>query len=136
MRHANPATFALALGIQLDDVTAATNGGEQQILISKDEAFTKFTEGVMLDDVAPEDYIDYVRASRLVVRDLQLSPGQLGLIMNGRVSVSVEKQCLAQVSQRFPIYLRLWDPSTQVNSVLQILKLWRTMNIGDALSPL
>lgn len=89
MRDAIPATFALALGIQLDDVIAATNDGEQQIPMTKDEAFAKFTKGVMLDDVAPEEYVDYVRASRLVVRDLQFSPGQLGLIMNGRVSLLV-----------------------------------------------
>ena len=95
MRRASPATFALALGIQVDDATAATNDGEQQNPITKDEAFAKLTEGVLLDNVAPEEYIDYVRASRLVVRDLQFSSGQLGLVMNGRVSVSVETPCLA-----------------------------------------
>jgi UDP-glucose:glycoprotein glucosyltransferase len=97
MRRASPATFALVLGIQLDDAATATNDGEQQIPITKDEAFAKFTEGVKLDDVAPQEYVDYVRASRLVVRDLQISPGELGLVMNGRVSVTVKKQCLAQV---------------------------------------
>jgi UDP-glucose:glycoprotein glucosyltransferase len=90
MRRAKPATFALALGIQLDDATAATDEGEQQIPMTKDEAFAMFTKGVMLDDFAPEEYVDYVRASRLVVRDLQFSPGQLGLVMNGRVSLLVE----------------------------------------------
>jgi UDP-glucose:glycoprotein glucosyltransferase len=102
MLQAKPATLALALGIQLDDGTAATYNGEQQIPITKDEAFAKFTNGVKLDDVAPEEYIDYVRASRLVVRDLQFSPGQSGLVVNGRVSL-VQNQCLAQVSQRFLI---------------------------------
>ena len=87
MRHARPATFALALGIQLDDATTATNDGEQQVPITKDEAFAKLTEGVTLEDVTPEEYVDFVRASRLVVRDLQLLPGQLGLVMNGRVSL-------------------------------------------------
>lgn len=87
LRHAKPATFALALGIQLDGASAATNDGEQQIPMTKDEAFTKFTEGVMLDDIAPEEYVDYVRACQILVRDLQFSPGQLGLVMNGRVSL-------------------------------------------------
>ena len=104
MRHVRPATFALALGIQLDDATVATNDAEQQIPITKDEAFAEFTKGVLLDDIAPEEYVDYVRASRLVVRDLQFSPGQLGLVMNGRVSC--EREFLAQVSQRFPICFR------------------------------
>lgn len=90
MQHASPATFALALGIQLHDSTAAMNDREQQIPITKDEAFAKLTEGVSLDGIAPEGYVDYVRASRLVVRDLQFSPGQLALVMNGRVSVSAE----------------------------------------------
>ena len=85
MRHASPATFALALGIQLDDATTTTNDGEHQIPMTKDEAFAKFTEG-MLDDVTPEEYLDYVRASRLVVRNLRFLPGQLGLVLNGRVS--------------------------------------------------
>lgn len=87
MRRASPATFALALGIQLDDATTAMNDGEQQIPITKDEAFAKFTEGVRLDNVAPHEYVDYIRASRLVVRDLEISPGELGLVVNGRVSV-------------------------------------------------
>lgn len=87
MRHTKPATFALALGIQLDGASAATNDGEQQIPMTKDEAFTKFTKGVMLDDIAPEEYVDYVRACRLLVKDLQFSPGQFGLVMNGRVSL-------------------------------------------------
>jgi hypothetical protein len=60
MRNASPAAFAFALGIQLDDAAAATNNGEQQIFVTKDEAFAKFTEGVMLDDIAPEEYTDYV----------------------------------------------------------------------------
>ena len=90
MQHARPATFAQALGIQLDDATA-TSDGEQQVPITKDEAFAKLTEGVMLDDVTPEEYFDFVRASRLVARDLQFLPGQLGLIMNGRVSLLAEK---------------------------------------------
>ena len=88
MRHARPATFALALGIQLD-AAAAANDEEQQIPMTEDEAFAQFTKGVVLDDIAPEEYVDYVRASRLVVRDLQFSPGQLGLVMNGRVSLLV-----------------------------------------------
>jgi UDP-glucose:glycoprotein glucosyltransferase len=91
MRYAKPATFALALGIQPDDATAATNDGEQQMPITKDEAFAKVTEGVMLDDIAPEEYVDYVRACRLLARDLQFSPGQLGLVINGRVSLLVQK---------------------------------------------
>jgi UDP-glucose:glycoprotein glucosyltransferase len=91
MRHTKPATFALALGIQLDDATTATNDGEQQMPIARDEAFAKLTEGVILDDIAPEEYVDYVRACRLLVRDLKFSPGQLGLVMNGRVSLLVQK---------------------------------------------
>lgn len=133
MRDARPATFASALGIQLDDVTAAASDGEQQIPISKDEAFAKFTEGVMLDDIAPEEYVEYVRACRLLVRDLEHSPGQLGLVMNGRVSLL---ECQPQASQQLLICFSLWDPSNQDSSALQISKLWRNTNIEDALSPL
>lgn len=96
MRDVKPVTLALALGIQLGDATPATNDGEQQVPMTKDEAFAKLTEGVVLDDIAPEVYIDYVRACRLFVRDLQFLPGQVGLVMNGRVSLL---ESLAQVSQ-------------------------------------
>ena len=86
MRHASPATLAQALGIQLD--TAAAVANDEQVPITMAEALTKLTGGVMLDDVAPEEYVDYVRASQLVARDLQISPGQLALVINGRVSAN------------------------------------------------
>ena len=86
MRHASPATLAQALGIQLD--TAAAVANDEQVPIRMAEALTKLTGGVMLDDVAPEEYVDYVRASQLVARDLQISPGQLALVINGRVSAN------------------------------------------------
>ena len=102
MRHATPATFALALDIQLDDVTAATNNGEQQqIPMTKDEAFVKLTGGVTLDDILPEEYADYVRASRFVVRDLQFSLGQLGLVVNGRVSVTIPGSSFSTIPYLF-----------------------------------
>jgi len=110
MRHASPATLALALGIQLDDATAMTTNGGQQLPITKDEAFAKFTEGVMSDDVAPEEYADYVRSSRLVARGLQLSPGQLALVVNGRVSVSVENQCLDTSFSWIPYLFQVVGP--------------------------
>ena len=86
MRHASPATLAQALGIQLD--TAAAVANDEQVPITMAEALTKLTGGVTLDDVAPEEYVDYVRASQLVARDLQISPGQLALVINGRVSAN------------------------------------------------
>lgn len=85
MQHTSTVDFALALGIQLENITTVTNNGEQ-IPMTGDEAFAKITGGTMLDDFAPEEYIDYVGASRLMVRDLQLSPGQSALVVNGRVS--------------------------------------------------
>lgn len=101
MRHVTPATFALALGIQLDDVTAATtNEEQQQIPMTKDEAFIKLT-GVTLDDILPEEYADYVRASRFVVRDLQFSLGQLGLVVNGRVSVMIPGSSFSTIPYLF-----------------------------------
>lgn len=45
-----------------------------------------------LDDILHEgtlsnkEYDDYVRSSRLIVRDLKLEPGEQALIVNGRVS--------------------------------------------------
>lgn len=48
--------------------------------------FEELTEGVSLDQIAPEDYSYYVRQSQLVAREVGLLAGQKGLVINGRVS--------------------------------------------------
>jgi len=51
-------------------------------------AFEDLTEGLSLDRIVAEDYSDYVRQSQLVARELGLSPGQKGLVINGRVKAT------------------------------------------------
>ncbi|KAJ7130733.1 glycosyltransferase family 24 protein [Mycena crocata] len=66
-----------ALGI---DAPASPADGPQIPLV-KDE----LTEGVGIAGYDSQDYDEFLRTSRLVVRDLLLAPGQQGLVVNGRI---------------------------------------------------
>ncbi|KAF8164188.1 UDP-glucose:glycoprotein glucosyltransferase-domain-containing protein [Mycena galopus ATCC 62051] len=51
---------------------------------------TDLTDGVGLSGYGAEDYARFVRSSRLLARELQLKPGELGLVVNGRVVGPIE----------------------------------------------
>ncbi|KIM46645.1 glycosyltransferase family 24 protein [Hebeloma cylindrosporum] len=82
-----PATLLLALGADSDiagDVDPLSEGF--QIPLGKKDGYEALMEdGVHLDDLKMEEYVDYVKAGRLVARELGLAPGQSALVVNGRV---------------------------------------------------
>jgi len=58
-----------------------------QIPLGKTDAYEALTGGVHLDHFKAEEYVDFMKAGRLVARELGLAPGQSALVVNGRVSV-------------------------------------------------
>ncbi|KAJ7264047.1 glycosyltransferase family 24 protein [Mycena haematopus] len=80
LSRASPTRLLAALG--LDGVAPVSLGDGSQIPFSKDD---DLTDGVGLSGYDAEDYERFVRTSRLVARELQIAPGELGLIVNGRV---------------------------------------------------
>jgi len=65
-----------------------------QIPLGKRDAYKLLTEGVNVHQLKPEEYADYVKAGRLVARELGLAPGQSALVVNGRVSALETSTCL------------------------------------------
>lgn len=65
----------------------ATTGDGEQIVISKerDEALRSLTGGVKVAAFDANRYVEYVKASRLLARDVQIAPGDQALLANGRV---------------------------------------------------
>ncbi|KAG6918623.1 hypothetical protein DXG01_013034 [Tephrocybe rancida] len=63
---------------------------EAQTLLSQDEVIRALTEGVKVADFNPIYYADYVQASRMVVREIGVAPGQQALLVNGRVVGPIE----------------------------------------------
>lgn len=57
-----------------------------QIPLGQEDAFKSLSGGISVGGILSEEYDEYVKKSRLVVRTLQLAPGELALIVNGRVS--------------------------------------------------
>jgi len=55
--------------------------------------FDILTDGIALDKISSEDYVAYVKQSRLIARELGLAPGEKGLVVNGRVSILLPR-CL------------------------------------------
>jgi hypothetical protein len=96
-----------------------------QIPLGKTDAYEALTEGVHLDHLKPEEYVDYVKAGRLVARELGLAPGQSALVVNGRVSVP---WLVSLFFVNFNLKTRLLVRLRQATSVLRILKRWKTMN--------
>ncbi|KAJ7513036.1 glycosyltransferase family 24 protein [Mycena galericulata] len=70
-----------ALGLE-EQVPAVQSDGHQIPLVKERE---DLTDGVGLSGYSAEEYDKFVRSSRLVVRQLQLAPGQQALVVNGRV---------------------------------------------------
>uniref|UniRef100_A0A8H8CJL8 Glycosyltransferase family 24 protein n=1 Tax=Psilocybe cubensis TaxID=181762 RepID=A0A8H8CJL8_PSICU len=81
LAKASPESLLTALGF--DGLSIPTEG--TQIPIKKYNAFEELTGGVSLGSIMEEEYIDYVKTSRLVSRELHLLPGQSALVVNGRV---------------------------------------------------
>ncbi|KAG5636220.1 hypothetical protein H0H81_008754 [Sphagnurus paluster] len=69
---------ALALG-------DSTRTDEGQKPLSQEDLVQTLTGGVKVADFSAEGYANYVRASRLVARDIQISSGEQGLLINGRL---------------------------------------------------
>ncbi|KAF8954770.1 hypothetical protein BDZ97DRAFT_1908037 [Flammula alnicola] len=81
LSKATPAAILSALGLE----NPVTPSDSPQIPIGHESSFESLTGGVTLADIMPEEYYDFVKSSRLVVRTLQLAPGQSALVVNGRV---------------------------------------------------
>ncbi|KAF8155695.1 UDP-glucose:glycoprotein glucosyltransferase-domain-containing protein [Crassisporium funariophilum] len=75
----NPATLLAALGVETPVV--AGDEGSTQTPLTQAEALA----ASIGDDVKPEKYADFVKASRLVARELGILPGQSALLVNGRI---------------------------------------------------
>ncbi|KAF8145393.1 hypothetical protein K438DRAFT_547782 [Mycena galopus ATCC 62051] len=86
LSKASPARLLRALGLD-PSVTIPLGDGSQIPL--KDDV-TDLTDGVGLSGYGAEDYARFVRSSRLLARELQLKPGELGLVVNGRVVGPIE----------------------------------------------
>lgn len=80
----SPARLLHALGLEL-----AVAADSPQVPLSGEGVLRELTGGVALGDMDSDAYAQYVRSSRLVVRELQLAPGEQALILNGRVSISL-----------------------------------------------
>ncbi|KAJ7651981.1 glycosyltransferase family 24 protein [Mycena polygramma] len=77
LSKASSARLLRVLG--LDTPVSPSDGS--QIPLSTDD----LTEGVGISGYSSANYDEFVRSSRLIVRDLQLAPGHQALIVNGRV---------------------------------------------------
>ncbi|KAF7345254.1 hypothetical protein MSAN_01902000 [Mycena sanguinolenta] len=80
----SPARLLAALGL---GAPVSLDAGGAQIPLAKDD---DITDGVGLSGYSAEDYERFVRTSRLVARELQIAPGELGLVVNGRVVGPIE----------------------------------------------
>ncbi|TFK38220.1 UDP-glucose:Glyco protein glucosyltransferase-domain-containing protein [Crucibulum laeve] len=81
LSNASPNILLSALGLNPLTLT----GDSAQAPITQEEALNQVTGGVESNAFSMEAYADYTKSSRLVVRDLHLTPGQLALVINGRV---------------------------------------------------
>ncbi|THH10819.1 hypothetical protein EW146_g8252 [Bondarzewia mesenterica] len=82
----HPARLLRALGY---DTSIVTNDHEQ-IVLSPDAIFEELTGGVSLDDLDGVVYDDFVRSCRTMARALRLRPGDIALVVNGRLVGPVE----------------------------------------------
>jgi UDP-glucose:glycoprotein glucosyltransferase len=58
-----------------------------QVVLLQEGILQDLAGGVAIGDFSVAAYARYVKSSRLVARELQLSPGEQALIVNGRVGV-------------------------------------------------
>jgi UDP-glucose:glycoprotein glucosyltransferase len=80
---ATPAQLLTVLGISFP----RESGGEQsQKVLSQQATLEELMGGVSIDNVEVSTYEWYAEASRRVVQQLGLAPGQQAVLLNGRVS--------------------------------------------------
>ncbi|KAJ8514563.1 hypothetical protein ONZ45_g7920 [Pleurotus djamor] len=53
--------------------------------LSREDVFSQLTGGVGLSDFDAASYASYVKVGKLISREIQLKPGEQGLLINGRV---------------------------------------------------
>ncbi|KAJ7485860.1 glycosyltransferase family 24 protein [Mycena latifolia] len=75
----------LLRGLGLEAPVPVTPSEGSQIPLAKDTEKEDLTEGVGISGYSAGEYAAFVRSGRLVARELQLTPGQQGLVVNGRV---------------------------------------------------
>ena len=71
-----------------------TGSSGEQLVLSENAAVYQLLQdvGVPMNGLSDSEIHDrYTRASRLLVRELGLSPGELGLVVNGRVRFLVPR---------------------------------------------
>ena len=83
LQTTTPARLLAALG--LGSVTPADV--REQTVLTQQSVLEELMGGVALEDVDVPSYDRYVQASLAVVAELGLSPGEHGLLVNGRVCV-------------------------------------------------
>ncbi|KAG6885729.1 hypothetical protein C0993_010556 [Termitomyces sp. T159_Od127] len=67
------------------------DGMQTQTVLSRDEAMRTVTQGLKLAELSEMQYGEYVTASRLVVRALDVEPGKRAVLVNGRLIGPIEK---------------------------------------------
>ena len=77
----DPSRLIRALGFE----APVAEGGGAQAPLSKEEALLELTGGIAISELEADDYVRYIRNNTLLLRELQVSPGQQVLIVNGRV---------------------------------------------------
>ncbi|KJA25590.1 glycosyltransferase family 24 protein [Hypholoma sublateritium FD-334 SS-4] len=81
LSKATPASLLSALDLDGPVVPSEST----QIPIGQRDAFKSLSGGISLSGILPEEYVEYVKTSRLVARTIQLVPGEAALVVNGRV---------------------------------------------------
>lgn len=82
LSKASPARLLRALGLDVPAPSSPHDVPQIPLLKEDDE----LTDGAGISTFSAEDYHSFLRSSRLVARELQLAPGALALVANGRVS--------------------------------------------------
>ncbi|KAF5378749.1 hypothetical protein D9615_006978 [Tricholomella constricta] len=83
LSNAAPEQLLRVLGVEVPSE-------ETQTVLSQDEMVRALIGGVKVADFDAKRYAEYVKASRLLVRDIQIAPGQQALLVNGRVVGPIE----------------------------------------------
>lgn len=82
LSKASPSRLLESLGVD----SPVPPSDDPQIPFSQYDALTELTGGISIAEFSAQNYTDYVTSSRLIVRELHLAPGDLAIIINGRVS--------------------------------------------------
>lgn len=74
-------TLRAALGIKV--VTTEEDSSAQTPLLSKEQALKAVSAGI---DFSAETYAESIKTGRIFLKQLKIDPGQLAVVVNGRVS--------------------------------------------------